>query len=224
MLPELLRNSGSLDWLCKKKGLCFVRGNSADGFRHLLFSLQSIPFTCRSDQIRSHSFMFDHSVVLASPRWCPNHRKNYVFDKRCLQTTCQKCYQTQDIYARAGEDVRGVRGVKALPQEFEWPLIKCKFNNHRGFSVGICMELYWYFMDIAREVTRDIFLLPLILRPSMTHKDFRLFLTSMSQPWIAIMQREHGRRIKWKQQAIWIQWQKFQDSYLHELWTDVIFL
>ena len=53
-------------------------------------------------------------------------------------------------------------------------------------------------MDIAPEVTRDIFLLPLILRPSMTHKDFRLFLTSMSQPWIAILQREHGRRIKWK--------------------------
>ena len=75
--------------------------------------------------------------------------------------------------------MRGVRRVKALPQEFERFLINCSFNNHRGFCVGICMELYGYFMDIARGLTCDIFQLPLILRPSMTHKDFRLFLTSM---------------------------------------------
>ena len=181
------------------------------------------PYHSHADQIRSHSFMFDHSVVLASPRWCPNHRKNHGFGKRCLQTTCPKCNRTQDIYARAGEDVRGVRGVKALPQEFEWPLIKCKFNNHRGFWVGICMKLYWYFMDIAREVTRDIFLLPLILRPSMTHKDFRLFLTSMSQPWIAILRREHGRRIngyngKNSKILIYMNYERMLYSYKQLLW------
>ena len=38
------------------------------------------------------------------------------------------------------------------------------------------------------------------------------------------MQREHGRKIQWTQQDAWTQWHKFQDSHLHKLRTDVIFL